>query len=366
MRHSVSFASFIVFISSLFYVYEFFLRVMPSVITQELQHDFNASLGSISMMTACFGYAYALMQIPSGVLIDRFGPRRLLTSAVIICSCASFVFMSTTHMYTASISRLFIGAASACAFIAPLTLASRWFEPKHFAMVAGIVQMLGCMGAIIGQEPIALLTEKVGWRDAMFYAASTGLILAAVFMIFVKDHPPQMQKKMNIPDDFSEIKRVKTVLKNPQTWYIAFAGFACWAPVGALAEFIGPRFLSVKHNVLVSDSAWVFIWVWLTIGVFSPIVGWWSDHIKQRKKPLLILASISLVATINLIYIPYDSLDVEAFWLCLLGIAAAAQPITFALVTDINPKYVIATAIGFNNMAVASGAFITQPMTMKL
>ena len=359
-KHSNGLAALIIFVASLFYVYEFFLRVMPSVITIELQHDFCASLGTISLMTACFGYAYAIMQIPAGALIDHFGPRRILMVAVVICSSASFVFMSTTSIITASISRLFIGAASACAFIAPLTLAARWFESKHFAMIAGIVQMLGCLGAIAGQEPIAMLTEKVGWRDGMFYAASTGLLLAILFYLIIKDFPPG-HKPSKHAQDISEWQRIKVVLKNPQTWVIGLVGFSCWAPIGALAEFIGPRFISIKHHISMTDSAALFIWVWLLIGLSSPLIGWWSDHISQRKKPLLLLGSLSLVASLNLIHTSGD-LNLDLFWLCLLGISAGAQPITFALVTDNNPKHVIATAIGFNNMAVASGAFLTQPL----
>ena len=363
-KNSNGLAALIVFIASLFYVYEFFLRVMPSVITIELQHDFCTSLGTISLMTACFGYAYALMQIPAGALIDHFGPRRILMIAVIICSSASFLFMSTSSIITASVSRLFIGAASACAFIAPLTLTARWFDSKHFAMVAGIVQMLGCLGAIAGQEPIAMLTEKVGWRDGMFYAASTGLLLAVLFYFMIKDFPPG-EKPSKKSLDTTEWQRIKTVLKNPQTWYIGIAGFACWAPIGALAEFIGPRFLSVKHHISMTESAGLFIWVWVLIGLFSPLIGWWSDHISRRKVPLLLLGSMSLVASLNLIYISSD-LNLDMLWLCILGVCAGAQPITFALVTDNNPKHVIATAIGFNNMAVASGAFITQPIIGSL
>ncbi|MBM4211684.1 MAG: MFS transporter [Gammaproteobacteria bacterium] len=363
-KHSNMLAGLIVFIASLFYVYEFFLRVMPSVITIELQHDFSTSLGTISLMTACFGYAYALMQIPAGAMIDHFGPRRILIVAVLICSSASFMFMSTTNIITASISRLFIGAASACAFIAPLTLTARWFDSKHFAMVAGIVQMLGCIGAIAGQEPIAMLTEKIGWRDGMFYAASIGMVLAGIFYMSIKDYPPG-EKPPEKNNSISEWQRIKTVISNPQTWYIGIAGFACWAPIGALAEFIGPRFLSVKHQISIVDSAGLFIWVWILIGIFSPLIGWWSDHIFQRKKPLLLLGSIALIASLNLIY-GSGNLNLDLLWLCLIGVSAGAQPITFALVTENQPKHVIATAIGFNNMAVASGAFITQPIIGSL
>lgn len=365
MKHSYWLSASIVFLSSMFYVYEFFLRVMPSVITVELQHDFCASLGTVSIMTACFGYAYAFMQIPAGALIDHYGPRRVLTAAVLICATASFVFMSTHDMLSASISRLFIGAASACAFIAPLTLASRWFEARHFAMVAGIVQMLGCIGAIAGQKPIAVLTEQIGWRDAMFYAASIGLVLAIIFFAFIRDFPPGAQVTRKNKQAMGELERIKLVLCNKQTWYIGIAGFACWAPIGALAEFIGPRFFETKHQITTAESAGLFVWVWVMIGMFSPIVGWWSDRIGKRKQPLLILGAISFISSINVLYLP-GTLDIDTFWLCLIGISAAAQPITFALVTDINPKHIIATAIGFNNMAVASGAFLTQPIIGSL
>ena len=158
------------------------------------------------------------------------------------------------------------------------------------------------------------------------------------------------------------MNKLKQVIKNPQTWLIGFGGFACWAPVGALAEFFGPRFISTKINISIADSAILFILVWISIGIFSPLTGWWSDHIGSRKKPLLILGAVALIASVNLIYLPTDNFWIEGFWLMLIGIAASAQPIYFALVTDNNCESVMGTAIGFNNMAVASGAFLTQPI----
>jgi sugar phosphate permease len=353
----------IVSLSSCFYVYEFFLRVMPSVITHELMTEFKVSAGLMSILTASFLYAYALMQLPSGLLCDKFGPRKVLTCAVMICAISTLVFQSTTNFYFAILSRSAIGASAACAFIAPLTLTSHWFSPKRFALVAGLVQLMGCLGAMIGGEPIAMLAQSLGWRSTLLYAAIIGFFLSSAMWLIIRDHPnhikedPSHQAKIN-----NEWQRLKVVIKNPQIWYIGFAGFCCWAPIGALAELWGVSYLTQLEHISISHAAGKIAIVWIAIAIGSPLIGWWSNHIHSRKTPLISCALLSLISSTLLIYGHISNPILINLTLFLLGFSASAQPITFALITDIMPKNVVATAIGFNNMCVVAGAFICQPL----
>ena len=179
----------VVSLSSCFYVYEFFLRVMPSVITNELMVEFHVSASLMSLMTSSFLYAYAIMQIPSGLLCDKFGTRKVLTTAILICAISTLIFQSTHNFYFAILTRLAIGASAACAFIAPLTLTAHWMPAKRFALVAGMVQLMGCVGAIVGGKPIAILTESLGWRPSLYYAAIIGFFLALIVWFVIRDYP---------------------------------------------------------------------------------------------------------------------------------------------------------------------------------
>lgn len=351
---------FILFVSSLFYIYEFFLRVMPSVITEQLMREFHVGAGLMSTMTSCFLYAYALMQIPAGILVDRYGPRKVLTCAVFICALATFLFQSTTHIAPAILSRLMLGAASSVAFIAPLTLAARWFKPQYLAIASGFIQVLGCLGAIMGGAPIAYLNASMDWRQILWGAAWVGLGLALIFWLFIQDHPTDLShgSKPSLKDLRHE---ATNILRNPQNRWIALAAFASWAAVGALAELWGVPFLVAFHHVSPAKAAsWVtLIWIGVTVG--SPLGGWWCKHSQNHRWPLAYLLMLSAITCLFVIYVADLSDPFLHLNLVLMGCAAGAQPITFSLIAQHNPKEYIGTAFGFNNMAVVCGASLLQP-----
>lgn len=353
----------IVALASSFYIYEFFLRVMPSVITDELMRDFGISASLMSTMTACFLYAYAAMQIPSGLLIDRYGPRRLLTIAVVVCAISTYLFQLSTHVTIGSITRLFIGGASSFAFIAPLTLASRWFASKHFALIAGLIQLLGCVGAIAGGAPVAIITQQVGWRQSLVYSVYVGIALALLMWLIVRDWPPEKKPAfIQHSKKQSEWQRLKNVCSKRQNWLIGIVGFATWSAMGSFAELWGVPFFMKKLHITAELAADYIIIVWIGVAIGSPLAGWWSNFINSRRKPLLLLLGVSFISSICLIYI--DSLNpvIRYIMLFLLGLSAGSQPITFALIADNNDQNNVGTAFGFNNMAVVSGAFLLQPL----
>lgn len=353
-------AIFIISISSLFYIYEFFLRVMPSVITQELMMEFQVNASMMSFMTSCFLYSYAMMQIPAGILIDRYGPKTVLTFAVTICAIATLLFQSTTDIHVAIVSRLLLGAASSVAFIAPLTLASRWFKPQYLALIAGCVQVLGCLGAILGGAPIAYINTQIGWRTALLWASLIGFFLAIIFWLTIKDQP----SKSNIgttPTLKDSFKQINLIIRNKQNLYIALAAFSSWCAVGALAELWGVPFLSKFHAIKPTEAASLIIVIWVGVALGSPLSGWWSDKINNHRIPLITLLSLSILTTLIVVYTYNISKIFLLLNLFVMGFAAGAQPITFSLIAIHNPPSRIGTAFGFNNMAVVCSASLLQP-----
>ena len=123
----------IVSLASTFYICEFFLRVTPSVLTNQWMIDFNISSGLIGILsTFLFFYGYWPMQLPAGVLADKYGPKKVLILATLICSISTIWLASTTYTLSVAITRVLTGVASSVAFIGPLMLARQWFNEKYF------------------------------------------------------------------------------------------------------------------------------------------------------------------------------------------------------------------------------------------
>lgn len=351
-------------VATFFYVYEFFLRVMPGAMTDELMRSFAIDARGLGIMSALFYYGYTPMQIPAGLLLDRFGPRVLLTFSMVVCAIGALLFGLTDSVVIASLSRLFIGLVSAFAFVGALVLASRWFHAKYFALIVGLIQLMGCIGAIVGEAPVAVIVQSIGWRSTMYWSAAIGGVFAILFWAIIKDSPTSTIQKNNqlAGSPLNEIQRLGKVLKNPQTWWIGLYAFSCWAPIAIFADLWGIPYLKVFYHTSAATAALAIAIVWIGIAIGGPLVGWWSNRILNRRLPLLLCSILGLISSLMIVYIPDLSWAMMYLALFAFGVAASSQSVTFGVVQDNNPPSVAGTAVGFNNMAVILGGVLFQPL----
>lgn len=365
-KHSLLFATIVCLLGAMFYLYEFVLQVSPSVMTTELMRDLNLNAASLGAMAAFYYYAYTPMQLPAGLLYDRFGPRILITAAILICASGAFFFGLTNSVALASAGRFFMGIGSAFSFIGALLLVSRWFPAHYFALLAGIVQLMSSVGAICGQVPLAAAVAKWGWRTDIRWLAFIGLILAIVVWLVVRDYPPnavQQQKDPSVaPAKQNELSRLRKVCGNKQTWLIALYSFAIWAPIAAFAALWGVPFLVAAYGISTAAAAALCSFIWMGIGIGSPLIGWWSERMGRRLLPLTTAAVIGVGSLLAILYIPHLPMGILYILMFLFGLAAAGQSLAFAIVKDNNDADVTGTAIGLNNMAVVAGGAIFQPL----
>lgn len=353
----------IVALGALFYVYEFFLRVAPGALTHALMRDLHLNAFSLGVMSACFFYAYAPLQIPAGLLCDSIGPKRSLTWAVAICGLSTIIFSYSHFAWQGAVARFFMGGASSLAFVGPLALAARWLHEKYFAIAAGTIQFMGALGALIGGGPIVMLSKSFGWRSSLFAVGCLGIILMLCFYFFLEDSP---KANTNESEFLPVLKQTWSDLVkfccNKQVWAIGLASMACWAPMAIFAELWGGPFLASAYHFKAVSASSAVSWVWIAVAVGSPLGGWWSDRIGQRCLPLVVFYSVGFVASLMLIYCHFPNNYTLYLVLFLFGLTSAAQPITFGLISDIAPKHIMGAAVGFNNMCVIAGATILQPL----
>jgi len=346
-------------LASLFYVYDYFIQVSPAVITQQLMASFSIGAAGIGILGSCFFYAYALMQIPAGFLLDKYGARRLLSLAILVSGLGVTMF-GMTHSFTLSaLTRLMVGFGSAFSFIGALYLVSRWFPHRHFALLAGIVQFSGCVGSMIGEAPLALTIDHYGWRQTMIATGFITLILSIIFWLVIRDNKPgtQLDKQHS---DISIRDRLSLILGTPQVWWVMLCGFFCWVPVASIGALWGVPYLMKVYGWQNIHAAAICSLFWLGLGLGSPILGWLSDRLRTRKLPFILCFSLALIASIIIIQAPHFSSWVISIAMILLGVSASIQTLTFSLIKDILPSKVFGTAAGFTNMAAILGGGIAQ------
>jgi sugar phosphate permease len=357
-------ASMICTLAATFSLYEFILQVSPAVMTGELMRDLNLNAASLGTMAAFYFYSYTPMQLPAGLLYDRFGPRRLLTLATLICAIGALLFGTTLSVFMASLGRLFMGIGSAFSFIGALLLISRWFPTHYFALLAGLVQSMSSVGAIVGQAPLAAAINYLGWRCTLNSLCGIGIILALIIWAIVRDSPETVsrQQKFQSSPSKGELRRLQHVCQNRQTWLIALYSFAIWAPITAFAALWGIPFLVANYGISTTSASEACAMIWLGTAIGSPLIGWLSDKMQSRSIPLSFSAFLGTISLTLVIYAAHLSLVWLYVVLFIFGLAASGQALAFGIVKDNNPSSVVGTAIGFNNMAVVAGGALFQPL----
>ena len=280
-------SAYVIFLlSASFYLYEYILQVAPSVMADSMMQTFNVNAAGFGIVSAFYFYAYAPMQLPAGVLFDRYGPRKLMTAALLLCALGSFFFASTNQLVTASLGRFLIGIGSAFSFIGVLVLVSRWFKPSQFAILAGITQLMASVGAIFGEMPLAKLISVVGWRNASFILALVGVILAGLMWFIIRDYPQkptQVTPKRQLIDEW---RRLHDVCRHSYTWITGAYACAIWTPIAVFAALWGVPYLQQKFQVSVVVASGLCSMIWIGVGVGSPLLGWVSDYFCSRRLAL--------------------------------------------------------------------------------
>jgi MFS family permease len=347
--------------ASAFFI-EYFARVAPGVMIDSLMHDFKVQALALGSLSAFFYYTYVGMQIPVGILVDRFSLRWLLTSMIFLCGLSCLIFASTTRLEIAALARLMMGFGAAFAFVSAMKVATVWFPAQQFGLLAGLTQALGMLGAAVGQMPMAYLVLHYGWRESLIFIASLMILLSVLVAILVRDPMrarPSLQKKKLTQSPWSGLMRV---LRNPQSWWNALFAGLLYAPTAALAELWGVKFFRQTYHLSNEIAAMGIglIFIGWTIG--GPITGWISDKIKRRKIILILSASFSLLFASIVILVPNFPLSVLFSLLFLYGLANTGVATAYAVSSEINPQAVAGTSVAFANMASVIVGASFQPL----
>jgi MFS family permease len=341
---------------AVFFFYAWVLRVAPSVMVEELMRDFAVGAGVLGHLSAAYYYGYAGMQIPVGLLLDRFGPRRLTTVAALVVAGGCVLFACAASLTAATAGRFLIGASAAFSLVGSMAVAGRWFRPDRFAVLAGLAMAMGMAGGVFGQAPLRLAIEASDWRTTQLLLAAGGAALAVACWLTVRD---RWRGSGGIGSVFSGLA---AVLSHRQTLLIAIVGLGTSAPLLAFAGLWGVPFLETTYGLSRASAAALTSAIFVGWGIGAPLIGWVSDRIGRRWMPLMAGLTLQTAALALLIYVPNLPWVALACLCFMVGFLGSAQILCFALVKENHPIALSGTAIGLlNGVVTGAGAFF-QPL----
>jgi MFS family permease len=356
-------------LGSLFYVIGFFHRLAPAVMTQELMRDFDISAAALGNLSAFYFYSYWLMQIPTGILADSWGPRRLLTFGALGSAVGAVFFALSPGVTWACLGRLLIGGCVAVAYVVNLKLAANWFPASYFSMISGLGLMAGIMGAVTAGVPLRLLVDSFGWRTVMLAAAVITGVLAAVTWALVRDDPGErgyrsyalLEPRPERSAGGRALSGVVEVFRYANTWLLFFIPASLVGSVLTFCGLWGVPYLTTHYGLSTTEAAALTSLLMIAWAVASPVFGWLSDRI-GRRKPLMIAGHVLAAAGWGFtLFAPGLPVWLLALLMAATGICSASFIICWSLAKESVPAGRAGTISGVINMGVMLGVTVLQP-----
>ncbi len=350
-------------LGALFFLYGFFQRVAPSVMHDHLMAEFHLTGATVGNLSALYFYTYASLQIPVGLMVDRFGPRSLLFLGAVVCATATLLFAWSVDSSLAHLARALVGFGAGFSFVCAMTLAARWLPAGRFAQVTGLLMMSGMIGGFLAQAPLATLVEAVGWRDSLAASGFVGLVLAALIWLVVRDFPPGPRPAKAAGQGLGGlIGSLLAVLGRKQNLITAWMCAAMTAPLLAFAGFWGVAWLMQTKGYDRPGAGAVASLLLVGWALGSPLAGWLSDRLRRRRVVFQGGSLVALLALSALLYLPW--LPQPLLWALFLitGASCGCMSVAYALVRGYNAPSELGATFGFVNGATTATGAIFQPL----
>jgi MFS family permease len=171
------------------YAIAFLQRVSPQSVSLSFMHDFSTDAAGVAMLASSYFWGYTLMQIPAGLLVDRYGVKRVVLFSMAASSLGSAAFALAPNLLDVFAARLVIACGDALVFTALLKLVAQNFSDDRFGMMSGISQVSGYVGGVIATTPLAAAVSGFGWRACFLFIACVGLTNLAFAKLALRPEP---------------------------------------------------------------------------------------------------------------------------------------------------------------------------------
>ena len=351
------------------YFTAFYQRVAPAVMTDQLMADFAIGAAALGNFSAFYFYSYVAMQIPTGILADSWGPRKLLITGAIVAGLGTLIFGMAPHIGFANLGRLLIGASVGVAWVALLKISTRWFPLHRYGFVTGVTLAVGVLGAVSAGAPLRVCINLFSWRPVMVVAAVLTLFLAIAIWRVVRDDPSEKGYKSYAPllereDHFqwqTILTRMRSILHYRNAWLLSLAPAGIIGPMLAFSGLWGVPYLSTLHGLPQAQAAAITSLMLVAMATGGTVLGALSDRMGRRKPLYLACAVLTLVCWTLVIGLPGLPLALLVVLLLAIGFAAGTIIVNFAFLKESLPLDLAGTVSGVCNMGVMLGPMILQP-----
>ncbi len=309
---------------TIFYFYQYIVRAAPSSMFGDITEQFNINADQFATLGSLYLVGYAMMQIPIGVMMDRFGVRRVVLTSILICTAGTFISAISDSFAMLQVARFIEGVGSACALISGLKIISDNFQEGKRAVFFGSTVSIGVFGAVISSNIIALLTDQYHPKDVWCVLAIIGVAIFVISFVLIRQNEKQHVTV--------ELKDIFKLCISKRVLLPSIIAIGLYVPVAVLGDLWGIHFLQTKFNVAKSTAAQINALLYIGMIFGSSIVPYIFE--KFGKVALGIRISICIITTLFALLI-YTDLNYPSLFMIiiLLGFFCGGEMLcfTFAL-----------------------------------
>jgi MFS family permease len=367
---SQPFRPFLIFILlSALYILSMFHRVSNAVIAPSLIQDLGLDAETLGILGGAFFYSFALLQIPMGPMLDRIGPRIVVTSSALIGAIGAFLFAFGNSYAAALLGRILIGAGMASVLMGSLKVFTLQFAPEKFSTLMGTLVSIGTLGNILAASPLAYLTSTIGWRMTFIIAGGATAFLAFLAFFILSPHPfPLPTGERERVREIKIFQSFRLILGSLTFWQIAaLAFFRFGISMGLQGLWLGPYLMDSKgYSPVQAGNLLILLAIGMIVG--GPISGQLSDRIFRNSKGVALwgtcLYTLSLLPLMGIFKIQSPLWYGLIFFL--MGFFNAFGMMIYSHAKSFFPIAISGTVMTWVNFFTMAGAAIFMPALGKI
>ena len=340
-----------------------FFRVSNAVIAPELMRTLSISSEAMGVITGAFFFAFGIMQIPTGILLDRFGPRRTMSALFVIAAAGSAVFASAEGVAGLVAGRALIGLGCAAGLMGMLVTIARWYPPERFAKLSSMVYVVGGAGVLFATTPLAAAADTIGWRGAFWAMTGVTLGFAAMLFAMVRDAPPGREVESAGETLGEMLDGVRAVSRNRQLWHVCAIQFVNYGSIIAVIGLWAGPYLNDIHGLQgVLRGNVLFV---INLSMLAAVIGYGVVERKLRSRKRAIVGGSVASAAILLILAFWPGIGMWPGIALLVAFAVTSGHIMLnhAHARAVLPDHLVGRGLTLQNVAVFFGVATMQSVT---
>ncbi len=329
--------------ASIFYAYQYVLRVMPNIMLTDIMESFQMDAAVFGQFASFYYMGYAFLHLPIGLMLDRVGPRKVMTGCILMTVVGMSPLLWAEHAALPIVGRLFIGIGSSAAILGTFKIIRMVFQEKQFTRMLSFSVTIGLMGAIYGGGPVKSLCDTIGYQSVIEILSIMGIGLAAITYFVVPEQPKTVQPPV--------MNQIKTVMTNRKVWAVCLCAGFMLGPLEGFADVWGAEFLKKIYHMGATTASYLTSLVFVGMCFGAPVLSFIAEK-SGRYMAAICGAGVVMFGVFSFLMSGRMEISTMAISFTMVGVCCAYQIIAIYKASTYVPESAAGLTTAVANMII--------------